>query len=121
MFRVNLGFVPPGGGEQDYSLPIMVPAVPREGDYISVLRSGKPPSDERYMGTETFIVRRVWWNVDYPDNGKMVHEAGTEPTGTAEIWVECEFAIGPFASQAHKDAAQGKAKYAPKEFEASMY
>jgi hypothetical protein len=121
MFKVNLSFVPPGGGEVDYSLPVMVPALPREGDYISVLRDHKTPPADDYVGAESFIVRRVWWNVSYPDNGKHSHPAGTEPVGTSEIWIECEFAISPYSSKAHKRAAQSKARYPAKEFEETNY
>ena len=121
MIRVNLSFVPPGGGETDYSLTMDMPALPRAGDYISVLR---PPHQDKpdYVGSEDFIVRRVWWSCKYPDDGALYHEEGKQPVGTAEIWVECEFAIGAYSSAAHKRAAgTGKARAPVKEFEASMY
>lgn len=121
MFKVNLSFVPPGGGETDYSLTITVPALPREGDYIRVLRDYKTPPTSENMGSENFIVRRVWWSVSFPDDGQHVHRAGSEPVGTSEIWVECEYAISPTSSEAHKRAAQAQAKYPAKEFEESMY
>lgn len=118
MFKVTLVFVPPGGGEADYSLEMMVPALPREGDYISVLRSGVPATDPDHLGTEDFIVRRVWWNFDYPDNGKMSHTAGEAPVGSVtQIGIECEFAIGAYSSKAHKNGAGAGAQT----FEASAY
>jgi hypothetical protein len=121
MFKVQLSFVPPGGGEVDYGLTIMVPAVPREGDYITVMREGKTSQSDEHVGTENFIVRRVWWNVKYPDDGQMTHEVGKEPVGTAEIGVECEFALSAYSSQAHRQGAHSKAKHPPKEFEATNY
>lgn len=121
MIRVNLSFVPPGGGEVDYGLKMDMPALPREGDYISVIRDGLPADDDR-VGSENFIVRRVWWNCSYPDDGSNYHEAGKEPVGTAEAWIECEFALAPFSSKAHRRAAStAKAKYPAKEFENSNY
>ena len=118
MFKVTLVFVPPGGGEADYSLEMMVPALPREGDYITVLRSGAPAIDDDHIGSEDFIVRRVWWNFDYPDDGKMSHTAGEGPVGTVtQIGIECEFAIGAYSSKAHKAGAGPKAQT----FEASAY
>nr|AAX14933.1 ORF108 [Xanthomonas campestris pv. vitians] len=106
--KVNLSFVPPGGGESDYSLPIEMPEIPRAGDYLSVEREG-------HVGTENFIVRRTWWNLHF-DEAKG---AGT----TKEIWVECEFALSPFSSESHKrscavyETRKGKLL----EFDESMY
>lgn len=122
MIRVRLSFVPPGGGEVDYGLTMDMPSLPREGDYISVLRDPAPDRGADYVGSEDFIVRRVWWFCKYPDDGKLTHEAGKEPVGVAEVCVECEFAHGPFSSPAHKRSANsGKAKTAPQEFEATNY
>lgn len=121
MIKVRLSFVPPGGGEADYGLTMNMPALPREGDYISVMRANATPSNEDNIGSEDFIVRRVWWQCSYPDDGKAYHEAGKEPVGTAEVCVECEFAIGAYSSPAHRRGAQSKANYPAKEFEASNY
>lgn len=118
MFKVSLVVVPPGGGEADYSLDMMMPALPREGDYISVLRSGGAPKDDKHIGSEDFIVRRVWWMLDWPDDGQISHTAGEGPVGTVtQIGIECEYAIGHYSSQAHKDGAGSDAK----KFEASAY
>ena len=118
MFKVRLVMVPPGGGEADYSLDMMVPAIPREGDYISVLRSGNHPKDGQHTGSEDFIVRRVWWLFDYPDDGQLSHSSDNAPVGTVtQIGIECEFAIGHFSSEAHKAAAGASAQ----KFEASAY
>lgn len=118
MFEITLVFVPPGGGEADYSLRMMVPAVPREGDYITVLRSRNAAPPEEHSGTEDFIVRRVWWQFDFPDDGKAVHEAGKDPVGSVTmIGIECEFAQGAYSSPAHRRACGENAK----SFEASAY
>lgn len=122
MIRVKLSFVPPGGGEVDYGLTIDMPALPREGDYISVMREGGPDRGPDYVGSEDFLVRRVWWFCKYPDDGRFSHEAGKEPVGKAEVNVECEFAVGPYSSPAHKRAAgTGKARAPVQEFEATNY
>ena len=118
MFEVTLVVVPPGGGEADYSLGMNVPALPREGDYISVLRSGKAPKDDDHVGTEDFIVRRVWWSFDFPDDGSDVHFGDSAPVGNfTGIGIECEVAVGHFSSQAHKTSAGADAK----KFDASAY
>jgi hypothetical protein len=118
MYSVTLVVVPPGGGEADFSLKMKVPALPREGDYISVLRSYQTPPDEKYTGSEDFIVRRVWWNFEFPDDGKGMHTSGNEPVGEfKEIGIECEYAVGHYSSKAHKEAAGSGAK----QFEASAY
>ena len=59
--KVHLSFVPPGGGETDYSLIIEMPTVPQTGDYISITRPGQ-------QGAEDFIVKRTWWNLEYNNN-----------------------------------------------------
>ena len=43
--KVRLCFVPPGGGEANYSLDFDMPAVPRSGDYISIKRPIKTASE----------------------------------------------------------------------------
>jgi hypothetical protein len=122
MIRVRLTFVPPGGGEVDYGLTMDLPALPREGDYISVVRDNMGAKDSDYRGSEDFVVRRVWWHCSFPDDGKLSHEAGKEPVGKAEVGIECEFAVGPFSSAAHKRAAATpKARAGLKEFENTNY
>lgn len=122
MFEVTLTFVPPGGGEADYSLRMRVPALPRAGDYITVMRKYASPPDDKHTGTEDFIVRRVWWGFEYPDDGKHYHEAGKDPVGEVSgITIECEFAIGPYSSKAHRDNTPHKARAEAQTFEASAY
>ncbi|SED34641.1 hypothetical protein [Pseudomonas anguilliseptica] len=87
--KVALAFVPPGGGETDYSLEIEMPAIPQQGDYIAVNRGDEPR-------VESFIVRRVHWGFQVNDDG------GTGRTTT--ICVECEFADCEFATDNHKRA-----------------
>lgn len=121
MVQVRLSFVPPGGGEVDYGLTMELPALPRSGDYISIKREG-PPTNTEFSGSEDFIVRRVWWYCSYPDDGKYTHLVGNEPIGTAEVNVECEFALSPFSSEDHKRSAKtGKRRSDPQEFEDTNY
>lgn len=97
--KVRLVFVPPGGGEADYSLHFDLPGIPQPGDYISVKR---PDQD----GTADFIVRRSWWHLNYPNN-KAIETAGDTGTGSlTELTVECEYSIGPYASTEHKATAE---------------
>ena len=124
MIRVRLTFVPPGGGEVDYGLTMDMPALPREGDYISVMREYEGEVDKDRLGSEDFIVRRVWWFCKFPDDGKSSHTAGKEPVGTAEVNVECEFAIGAYSSHAHRRGAENyetRGKGKASEFEATNY
>ncbi|MEA3065330.1 MAG: hypothetical protein QOJ27_1782 [Sphingomonadales bacterium] len=118
MFEVTLVIVPPGGGEAEYCLRFGVPALPREGDYVTVMRKRDAPVAGEDIGTEDFIVRRVWWAFDYPDDGALYHEAGEDPVGTLNgIGVECEIAKGHYSSRAHERACGAKART----FEASAY
>ena len=108
--RVNLVFVPPGGGEADYSLDFELPSVPQPGDYITISR---PDQD----GTEDFIVRRTWWYLEYPGTELYRTERSTVHGKVQSLTVECEFARGFLSSEAHKRGAGPDAKT----FEASTY
>ncbi len=121
MIRAELTVVPPGGGEADYTMMVDFPALPRQGDYISISRENVPDDDKNeHVGNTDFIVRRVWWI------GKMdFSDPSPEPVGKCSAAIECEYAIGPFSSTAHKKNAafhheyRGKPK--PTVFEPSGY
>ena len=91
--KVTFSFVPPGGGEQDYSLEFDLPAIPQPGDYIRIMRDDK---EFGHPGEDCFLVRRTWWYLQYSDNGGR----------TREIVVEAEFAEGPYDSESHKSSIQ---------------
>src|SRR5262245_60229831 len=106
--KVNLIFVPPGGGEADYSLDFELPAIPQPSDYITVVLRSEAES-------EHFIVRRTWWNLSYPPGGVIAKPSDCGKV--REIFVECEFAIGPYSSDSHRRSAGKNAK----EFDNSAY
>lgn len=109
--KVRLVFVPPGGGEADYCLDFELPGLPQPGDYISI---GRPDQ----LGSEDFIVRRTWWNLEFPGS-KPTRDASDETHGTTKmIAVECEFAKGAYSSKDHQRACEG---YGATEFEASAF
>jgi len=123
--RAILILVPPGGGETDYSLEFDLPGVPNPGDYVMV---GRPAQE----GTEDFIVRRCWWQLEYPlreeASGSIVTKPGEEPPTriagvTRSLAVECEFALGPLSSKSHKTACEmyRKRKMPLKAFDESGY
>ena len=116
--KVTLTFVPPGGGEADYSLEFDLPGIPRPGDYICVLRE-----DAEAPGSQDFIVRRTWWNLKAPELRTGI-VSGPERRGqTTDIWVECEFARGHYSSEDHKklcDSYDAQGKKVQK-FQASAY
>lgn len=102
-FQVTLVVVPPGGGEAEYSLQMEVPALPREGDYVTVMRRRDGPVPGREIGTEDFIVRRIWWAFDYPDDGRLYEDSDDRTVGSLNgIGVECEPAKGHYSSEAHR-------------------
>jgi hypothetical protein len=118
MFEVTLVIVPPGGGEADYSLQMSVPALPREGDYISVMRKRDGPVAGGDIGSEDFIVRRVWWTFEFPDDGELYHVVGEAPVGSLSgIGIECEYAKGHYSCERHVKACGPDART----FEASAY
>jgi hypothetical protein len=98
--NVRLVFVPPGGGEADYSLDFDLPSIPQVGDYITIGRPGQ-------LGTEDFKDSKP-----YETNDNLTQ-------GTVKmIAVECEFAKGAYSSEEHKRACDG---YGASEFEASAF
>ncbi|HEX8261487.1 MAG TPA: hypothetical protein VF547_01285 [Allosphingosinicella sp.] len=118
LFQVTLVIVPPGGGEAEYSLQVAVPALPREGDYVTVMRRREGPVAGKHIGTEDFIVRRVWWAFDYADDGRLYEEPHDRIIGSVNgIGIECELAKGHYSSEAHRRACGAGART----FEASAY
>ena len=90
--EATLVFVPPGGGDAEYSLQFELPSVPQPGSYISIIRPDQ-------VGSEDFIVRRSLWHLEHPTTGAY----GEGETGTMrELGVECEFARGPYSSDEHR-------------------
>lgn len=82
-----------GRKKPDYSLKFVLPTLPRPGDYISINRP-----DHRQPYSEDAIVRHVWWRLHHPDTRAFGAE-GTEMVGElTEIMVECDIAIGPYAT-----------------------
>jgi hypothetical protein len=78
-----------------------LPEVPRVGDYISIRRPDLP----KPYG-EDLIVRHIWWRLEHPETRGVVPE-GTEMTGSVtEIFVECDPAIGPWASDRWRDSLE---------------
>jgi hypothetical protein len=117
-FHVTLVVVPPGGGEAECCLLVEVPALPREGDYVTVMRNRERPVARKHIGTEDFIVRRVWWAFDYPDDGRLREDHDDRIVGTVNgIGIECEPARGHYSSDAHLRACGPRAR----SFEPSAY
>lgn len=118
--KVQLTFVPPEGGEADYSLIFDMQALPRPGDYISVTR---PQAENERYGTSDFIVRRTWWHLNYPSNAVIGDPKNPVVGSVVEATVECEFALGPYSTDEHKAScnmyrSRGKPL---QEFQASAY
>ena len=83
MFKVTLLVCDKPDKKQDYSLPFMLPAVPREGDYVRVMRTDPKTGEPRYTASradrdnpqaqklpevETFVVKRVRWELKFPSS-----------------------------------------------------
>jgi hypothetical protein len=90
----------PGALGPDYSLEFEAPALPREGDYLSVQR----PDHERPFG-EDMIVAKVWWRLSYPGTEPVVFDSG-EVGSLDEIFVECIPAVGPYSTDRWRDSLE---------------
>ena len=91
-------FVPPDGGEADFSLDFQIDTPPQPGDYITIRRP-----DEH--GTSDFVVRRCWWQLKHPISAMTGQVDAATPDQYGEVTglvIECEFAVGPFSSETHK-------------------
>ena len=101
--KIRLMVVPPGGGEIDYVNFANVPAVPREGDYVSIIRA---------KSVDHFMVRRIWWNFKEIKDRKLLELSDNEAC------VEVEEAIGEYTDEAK---LEGLKSQGAKEFEATAY
>jgi hypothetical protein len=63
------------------------------GSYISIHR----PDRKEPFG-EDLIVRQVWWRLDHPETAGVVSDGSEKIGRTREIFVECDPALGPHAS-----------------------
>jgi hypothetical protein len=113
---VHSVFVPPDGGEIDYSLDFDLPAVPHAGDYISIDLEGED-------GTRDFIVRRTWWSLGHPAVDEVAQADNAGRGSLKGLNVECEFALGGHTAESHQRACMRYEKKhgLRREFDASMY
>jgi hypothetical protein len=88
----------------DYSLHFSLPEVPAVGSYISINRP-----DHRDPYGEDVIVRQVWWRLFHPITAGVVSGPAAERAGQVkEIFVECEIAMGPYASGEWRRSYEGR-------------
>jgi hypothetical protein len=96
--KVQIRIVSDEGKELDPALEFEMPAVPRPGDRVTISRPIQ-------SGSTDFIVRRTHWHLDYPDSGPP-HRADEHIVGTTSaVTVDCEFLVGPYSSEEHRDTA----------------
>jgi hypothetical protein len=102
--KITLSFIPPGGGEPDYSLAFDLPAISQPGDYISIERPVKSATEPpRFFD---FIVKRTRWCLNYPNND-LYGYAGEDTRGeVTHIVVDCEFALSDFSCEEHKRSVE---------------
>lgn len=93
----------PGSGAPDYSLTFELPEVPAIGSYISINRP-----DLRDPLGEDLIVRHVWWRLFHPATGSGDPAEAESRGRTVEIFIECDPAIGPYASQRWRQSHEGR-------------
>ena len=86
----------------DYFLDFNLPEVPKVGDYISVFRPDAP------RHSEDLVVRHVWWHLKHPETRAIT--TGEPLVGSVQdIMVECDVALGPYASDRWRLMADGAA------------
>lgn len=107
--KVTLIVVPPNGGESEYNLDFDMPAVPREGEYVTVARDDvlanpQPGAGGEISIYECFYVRRVWWDLRYP-HSKPTSQPGDQGSAFM-IAVEVEVARGPHMTAEHRRSCE---------------
>lgn len=98
MPKVTIAVRDIGRHKLDYQIVFDLPEVPKVGDYISVTR----PDDAPW--TEDYIVRKVWWQLDYPHTG--AYATGDERGKLSDIVVIVEQAIGPQSADRWRDGLE---------------
>jgi hypothetical protein len=107
-----------GALKPDYSLQFDFLELPKVGDYISIHRPDKPEP----FG-EDVIVRAVWWRLEHPETRPTVSSDSTRTGKVIEIFIECDVAVGPYASDDWRkwvDAARERGVEVP-EFQVSRF
>ncbi len=96
--RVHLVFVPDEDIAPEHTLDFDMPSAPQVGDYLTIVRPGQ-------SGSATLIVRHVFWTLDCPE-AAAAHRADSAAVGAVDsVTVECEFTVGPYASEEHHGIA----------------
>ena len=79
-----------------HGMEFEIPSVPGTGDLVTVSH----PDQE---GQAWFIVRRTIWSLSHP-GAAVPYRAEKHPVGAAaKAILECEFAVGPYQFEEHKD------------------
>jgi hypothetical protein len=114
MVKVYLVVREPAKVKPDYSLEFELPEVPQIGSYISIHRPDKPGP----FG-EDVVVRKIWWRLEHPEIRHATPGSSSKVGSVIEIFVECDIALGPYASDRWREwAAAAKARGATiEEFE----
>jgi hypothetical protein len=102
MVKINLVVREPAKFKPDYFLDFELPEVPSIGSYISIHRPDKP---EPYG--EDVVVKKVWWRLEHPEIMGSHHADAGKIGSLIEIFVECDIALGPYASDAWREWAAG--------------
>lgn len=95
--RIVTGDDTPGGANAfGHGMDFEMPSVPRAGDLVTVSH----PNQE---GQTWFVVRRAIWSLDHPGVA-LPYRADERSIGApGTVILECEFAVGPYQSEEHKD------------------
>jgi hypothetical protein len=93
-----------GRANPEYSLKFDLPEIPAVGSYISINRP-----DHRDPLGEDLVVRKVWWRLFHPITAGYARDGEAERAGEVkEIFVECDKALGPYASDDWRTSVEGR-------------
>lgn len=88
-----------GRESPDYSLDFELPQVPEIGSFISITREG-----EREPFSEDVVVRHVWYRLKHPTRDGLTEDR--QVGRVTEVFVECDIAEGPYASDHWRKVAE---------------
>ncbi len=93
--KVELVIITGEGHDEDafaHGLEFELSEIPRTGECINLSRPDQ-------SGSSTFVVRAVHWALDYKNCDPKSHRVGKATVVT----LECEFVLGPYDYEEHKD------------------
>jgi hypothetical protein len=101
--KVNLAFVSEDDQLLEPHLECDLPCLPQRGDTITILRSEQ-------SGSAKLTVRNIHWVLDHSAESRPHQASKIAPGHLNQVTLECEFVVGSYTSEEHRNFAVNLAK-----------